>query len=295
MEPCLEFTVLASGSSGNALYVQSGATRILIDAGLSGRELQRRLREVTGRGLDELDAVVLTHEHVDHVRGLNQILKWTSVPVYATAGTWHQMAAVAAEWAASGRIRCVRAGEAWTLGAMTLTPFGVSHDAEEPVMYRIDAGGASLALVTDLGYVSDRVKDAVRGCGVYIFETNHDPEMLRSGRYPWRVKRRILGDKGHLSNEDAAVALAELVPSAQGRVQVFLAHLSEENNLPELAELTVRTVLADILGSEAERVDMHLTSRHAPSPLYPVLAPAQSRERQTSPATAYLPPPGITL
>jgi phosphoribosyl 1,2-cyclic phosphodiesterase len=262
----LEFSVLASGSSGNAIYIRTSETRVLLDAGISGRQLQQRLRGVADTDCSQLDAIVLTHEHVDHVRGLRQVMKFSSAPVYATEGTWHHVtAAEAPEWEGAARVRRVRDGETFEIGDLRITPFAVSHDAEEPVAYRFDAGGASLAVVTDLGYMSDHIKSVIQGCRCYVLETNHDVEMLRAGRYPWSVKRRILGDKGHLSNEDAALALLDLL--GDGETDVFLAHLSVENNLPDLAEITVASTLKEAKAAYGEQVTLHHTSREKATPL----------------------------
>ncbi|WP_157076171.1 MBL fold metallo-hydrolase [Alicyclobacillus kakegawensis] len=263
----LEFTVLASGSSGNALYIRTDRVQVLLDAGISGRQLQQRMRAAAGAEWAGLDAVLLTHEHVDHVRGLRQVLRSCTAPVYATEGTWHEVAAAdSAAAEESGRVHRVRAGEGFSIGDLRVIPFAVSHDAEEPVAYRFDTDGASLAVVTDLGYMSDGIKSVIQGCDAYVLEANHDVEMLRAGRYPWSVKRRILGDKGHLSNDDAAFALLDVL--ADRRVDVYLAHLSEENNLPELAELTVSSALGEMGVDCLERVRLHRTSRREATRLH---------------------------
>lgn len=249
--------MLASGSSGNAIYIRSPETSILLDAGISGKQISERLLAAAGCELGQLDAVLLTHEHIDHVRGVNQVLKKTRARVYATEGTWSQIAdkigdtQVVEPW--------VHAGNAFPVGDILVTPFAVSHDAEEPVAYRFDHDGTSLCVLTDSGYVNDSVKTVIRGCQCLVWESNHDTEMLRAGRYPWSVKRRILGDKGHLSNEDSAIALSDVLGSEE--VHVYLAHLSEQNNMPDLAELTVQSVLRDINPTFAEQVCLHRTSR----------------------------------
>ncbi|MCL6516031.1 MBL fold metallo-hydrolase [Alicyclobacillus sp.] len=261
----LQFSILASGSSGNAIYIQTERTRLLLDAGISARQIRDRMRSVGVDAFHDIDAVLLTHEHVDHVRGFPQVAKQTQARVYATEGTWHHTLASVDEWLGPERRETVRAGEPFSVGDIRVTPFSVSHDAEEPVAYRFDADGSSLTVLTDLGYVSDTIKDIVKGCQAYVWEANHDVEMLRSGRYPWHLKRRILGDKGHLSNEDAAVALADLVGDSV--MQVYLAHLSEENNLPDLAELTVHTILKECQPVYGDLVRLRRTSRTEATPL----------------------------
>lgn len=259
----LSFSVLASGSSGNALYIQTDETKVLLDAGISGKQLQARLQETAGTSLEDVQALLLTHEHIDHVRGLTQVLKLSEADVYTTAGTWSEVSASVEKHVGpdSGRnVNVIEAGLAFTIGDLRITPFSISHDAQEPVAYRFDCGLNSLAVVTDLGYMSDPIKSIIAGCQCYVLETNHDVNMLRVGRYPWSVKRRILGDKGHLSNQDAAVALSDLL--LDDPVDVYMAHLSEENNQPDLARLTVETVLREIKAGYVEQVRLRHTSRH---------------------------------
>lgn len=256
----MRFSVLASGSSGNAIYVESEETKLLLDAGISGKQIGVRLQESTGRSISDLDAVLITHEHVDHVRGIRQVAKHTeSAPIYATEGTWSQIAAGFRDDTVATRWNRVVADAKVVIGDITVTPFSVSHDAEEPVAYRFDSEGQSLTVVTDLGYMTDHIKSIIAGCQCYVLEANHDVDMLRAGRYPWSVKRRILSDKGHLSNTDSAIALADLLQNDE--VSVYLAHLSEENNQPDLAELTVSSVLREIRESYLEQVTLRRTSR----------------------------------
>jgi len=262
----LEFSVLASGSSGNALYIRSNQTHILLDAGISGKQLQQRLQQSTGQSLDGLDALLLTHEHIDHVRGLRQVVKQSRAQVYTTEGTWHQVGTPVEPDLKGREVHTVKAGQSFSIGNILVTPFAVSHDAEEPVAYRFDSEGSSLTVATDLGYVSDSIKEVISGCQSYVFESNHDVGMLRAGRYPWNIKRRILGDKGHLSNIDAAIALADLLGTRE--VDVYLAHLSEENNQPDLAELTVSSVLRELKDSYGDQVRLHRTSRHEATALH---------------------------
>ncbi|SIS75222.1 MBL fold metallo-hydrolase [Alicyclobacillus vulcanalis] len=257
----MQFCVLASGSNGNCLYLESGDTRILLDAGLSGRQLETRLRAQCERELREITAVLVTHEHDDHVKGLVQVAKKSEAPLFMTEGTYAGLPAKA-RIEERDRVVHIRPGESFVIGNVRVTPFSVSHDAEEPVAFRFDTDDGSLAVVTDLGYVSDHQRALLQGCDVYVFETNHDTEMLRAGPYPWHLKRRILGDKGHLSNVDAAYALIDIL--GESPAHVYLAHLSGENNLPELAELTVEQIVFDARPELADRVQLHRTSRQGP-------------------------------
>ncbi|QSO50899.1 MBL fold metallo-hydrolase [Alicyclobacillus curvatus] len=255
----LEFSVLASGSSGNSVYIKSESTKILLDAGISGKQLSERMASSSDAKLADIDALLITHEHIDHVRGLRQVVKQSKAKVYTTEGTWSQIGQSIPEERRS-QDTFVKADLSFQIGDITVTPFAVSHDAEEPVAYRFDHTSGSLCVLTDVGYVSDHIKQVIKGCQSYVWESNHDVEMLRAGRYPWSVKRRILGDKGHLSNQDAAIALADILGTES--VEVYLAHLSEENNMPELAEITFQSILRDIQPAYEEQVKLHRTSRH---------------------------------
>lgn len=268
----LSFSVLASGSSGNAIFVATESTRILLDAGISAKQLALRLKQTANLGFSDLSAVLVTHEHVDHVRGLRQVLKQSRAPLHLTEGSWSALASTLEEYPPE---RLVHSDASYDIGDIRVTPFTVSHDAEEPVAYRFDADGMRLAVVTDLGYVSDHIKSLLEGCDAYVFESNHDVDMLRAGRYPWSVKRRILGDKGHLSNTDAAVALLDVL--GDKAVDVYLAHLSEENNQPDLADLTVSSILTEAKAIYGEQVTLHRTSRYEPTPLATCLPHASKR------------------
>jgi phosphoribosyl 1,2-cyclic phosphodiesterase len=261
----LQFSVLSSGSSGNAIYIRTETTKILLDAGISAKLIQSRLQEVAGETIKDIDALLLTHEHIDHVRSVRQVSKLSQADVYSTEGTWHHVQTDVENVLSQDKLNLVKSDAPFVIGDIQVTPFAISHDAEEPVAYRFDAQGHSLAVVTDLGYVSDHIKSVIQGCQTYVWEANHDVGMLRAGRYPWSVKRRILGDKGHLSNQDAAVALGDILGDEV--VHVYLAHLSEENNQPDLAELTVQSVLQEMKARFGEQVELHRTGRTHPTAL----------------------------
>jgi len=257
------FFLLASGSTGNAVYIESGKTKILLDAGVGIRQLQASFKEI-GVAFEELDAVFITHEHSDHVRGLAALVRKVNVPVYATAGTWSHIARL---WRAEENVtaRVLQAGSALTLGEFAFEPFALSHDAEEPVGFCIYAGNEKLVLATDLGYASAKVKEATRGANAYILETNHDVDLLRAGSYPWHLKRRILGDKGHLSNAHSAEYLLDVL--TENTQTVYLAHLSRENNRPELAHDVIARALISVHKEVRERIRLCVTSPVAPTEL----------------------------
>jgi phosphoribosyl 1,2-cyclic phosphodiesterase len=225
----IEVTILGSGSSGNATLVRSPRSSLLIDAGFSCRQLRLRLAEC-GWSVAKLDAILVTHEHTDHIAGLRVLCAGHRIPVFATEATH-----AGRELAAAG-ISCVesfRAGEEFKVGDMVIHPFSVPHDAVDPVGFVVSVNGIRYGHVTDIGSPTALVRHHLRGCHLLALETNHDPAMLIDGPYPWFLKQRIMSRLGHLSNPDASALLSEVSgPELQA---VFLAHLSLENNTPDLA------------------------------------------------------------
>ena len=234
----LRFCCLGSGSEGNALVVEAGdglqTTRVLLDNGFNGRQLRLRLARV-GLAIEDLDAVVLTHEHSDHVGGLRAVLRHTRLPVYCSAGT-------ACATSLQAAFTEVVAGEFVAIGAMRLVPFPVAHDAAEPLQYVFSDGDRRLGVLTDVGAPSAAVIDALAGVDALLIECNHDVEMLRASAYPPFLKARILGDLGHLSNVQAAALLQRL---DRRRLSLVAAgHLSRRNNHPRLAQAALAAGLA---------------------------------------------------
>jgi phosphoribosyl 1,2-cyclic phosphodiesterase len=233
----LEVCLLASGSKGNAIYIGSGGSRILIDAGLSGREIQGRLGSIGVSG-EDLDALLVTHEHTDHCRGLGPLARKFALPVYL-----HPLTRLALPSLGKvGVINEFEAGDCFILKDFRVETFPLSHDAAAPVGYTVETREGKIGIATDLGIATRLVADRLRGCRVLILESNHDEEMLRDGPYPWPLKQRIRSNHGHLSNTASARLLEDLL--WEGLDAVFLAHLSEVNNHPSLAEACARDVLA---------------------------------------------------
>lgn len=239
----LRFTSLGSGSSGNATLVQAQArdgerpTRLLVDCGLPPRQLAARL---AARGLTpaDIDAVFVTHEHSDHVGGVLALQRRYGTAVWASAGTWAQ--ATAKTDSAPGCHRA-RSGETITIGALTMQPFAVPHDAAEPLQLTCSDGRSRLGILTDLGEPTDAVTQALQGCDALLLECNHDPDLLSASAYPTWLKRRIAGARGHLANHQSAAVLdACRHPQLQ---HVVAAHLSRQNNRPDLALTALRGVL----------------------------------------------------
>ena len=230
----MEFYTLASSSAGNAALVCHENTHILIDAGISCRRITQSLAALS-LTLDDLDGILITHEHVDHVRALGTLQKKHAVPLYASFGT-----AAALDYPAP-YLHAFAADETFTIKDLQIRSFRTSHDAKESVGYRIESSDGSLAVLTDTGFITDDAHDAALGADMLLLESNHDVIMLKNGSYPYYLKQRILGECGHLSNEAAAEFAVECVRA--GTSDILLAHLSDENNSPQLAEYTVGRAL----------------------------------------------------
>ncbi|MBB6454452.1 phosphoribosyl 1,2-cyclic phosphodiesterase [Salirhabdus euzebyi] len=262
----LHFSVLASGSSGNAFYIGTDKQKLLVDAGLSGKQLEKLFYEVNIEP-SALDGILVTHEHSDHVKGLGILARRYNLPIYANEKTWEAMQKNIGEIKLDQKF-IFQMETTKTFGDMEVESFGVSHDAAEPMFYVFHHAGKKVALVTDTGYVSERIKKTVENADAYIFEANHDIEMLRMGRYPWNVKRRILGDLGHVSNEDSAIALTDIIGNQTKRI--YLAHLSKDNNMKELARMSVTQILDERGFHMDKNIEIHDTDPSMPTPIYKV-------------------------
>jgi len=231
----LKFCVLASGSSGNSALVATERTRILVDAGLSVRELTRRLAEI-GESADSLDAVLITHEHSDHVSGLCRLLRCRKkakrpLPAYLT-----RLTAPVIDWEECEPVlETFQAGSSFRIGDIEIDSFTIPHDARDPVGFCFRAEGVKIAMATDLGYLPDSIKFHLRSADVLLLESNHDLEMLKVGPYPWSVKQRVMGRNGHLSNSVVCEYLqSDFAASVQA---LILGHISDQNNHPELVRM----------------------------------------------------------
>lgn len=260
----MHFSVLASGSTGNAFYIGTEQQKLLVDAGLSGKQLERVMSQVDVDPHD-LNGILVTHEHSDHIKGLGILARRYNLPIYANEKTWKamegQIGKITTDQKFEFSMETVKA-----FGDLEVESFGVSHDAAEPMFYVFHHNGKKVALVTDTGYVSERIKKTVEDADAYIFESNHDVEMLRMGRYPWNVKRRILGDKGHVSNEDSALALTDIIGNSTKRI--YLAHLSQDNNMKDLARMSVGNMLKERGIPLGNAIDLFDTDPNHATPIY---------------------------
>ena len=237
-------SILASGSSGNATLLETQRTCLLIDAGLGKKETLRRLAAL-GQRLDRLDGILISHEHTDHSSGLVQILdQWRST-VYLTQPTHRELQRILPGELGKqiDRVEYIHAGQRFAVGDIEVAAFSVPHDAADPVAFTFRAEGSKVALVTDLGYLPELVKYHLRDSDCLILESNHDLEMLKVGPYPWYVKQRVMSRTGHLSNHSVSEFLADAEGfDARARCLV-LAHLSEQNNTPDVARITAEEAL----------------------------------------------------
>jgi len=224
----LAVCVLASGSKGNAIYISDGQTSILLDAGLSGVEIERRLA-VRGLRPDDLDAIIVSHEHADHIRGVGILSRRYRLPVYINPAT----ARAAPQLGRLHEIRSFACGRRFHVRQLSIRPFSISHDARDPAGFIFTQSGVSIGIATDLGVATTLVAEHLKGCRLLILEANHDPEMLETGPYPWPLKQRIKSRAGHLSNQESKTLLEQL--QHKHLQHVILAHLSENNNTPEKA------------------------------------------------------------
>jgi phosphoribosyl 1,2-cyclic phosphodiesterase len=242
----VSITVLASGSSGNCTLVSSSSTRLLVDAGLSCKEIMRRMK-LCGEDPSCIDAILITHEHGDHVAGLHVLAKKLKVPVYMTGATHESYRRWARDSAGNKvtleRLESFASGRAFHVGDVLVLPFTIPHDAIDPVGFTFVSEGIKVGVCTDLGYIPPNVRDHLRHCNILMIESNHDVEQLRGGPYPWSVKQRVMSNVGHLSND----ALAKYLTSDYdgGAEFLILAHLSEKNNHPEIARMTAERALGE--------------------------------------------------
>jgi phosphoribosyl 1,2-cyclic phosphodiesterase len=264
----VSLTVLASGSRGNSAMVCSSRTRILVDAGISCRETFKRLKSI-GDDPHQLSAIVITHEHSDHVAGLAVLARKLNIPIFMTGATHHSWARSerdsTGELPSLAQLEIFHAGHSFYIGDIAVTPFTIPHDAADPVGFTFRAEGVKMAVATDLGYLPPNVCDHLRGTDVLVMESNHDLEMLRVGPYPWSVKQRVMSRVGHLSNHALADFFSDGYDGSAS--YIVLAHLSEQNNHPELARGAAekalgsrRTLLRNrvMLAAQAEAVHIQL-------------------------------------
>lgn len=233
----MELCSIASGSSGNCIFVGTDRASVLVDAGISGKRVEMGLRSID-RCAADMDGILITHEHSDHIKGLGVLARRYKLPIYATAGTIRAMSTMSGLGKMpDGIFHEIRADEDFLIQDMTVKPFTIAHDAAEPVGYRFECGDKSVGIATDLGHYDNYTVEHLTRLDALLLEANHDVHMLQVGGYPYYLKQRILGDRGHLSNENAGRLLCRLLHD--NLKTVLLGHLSKENNYEKLAYETV--------------------------------------------------------
>ena len=255
---------LASGSSGNCIYIGSSGTHLLVDIGISGKKAESALNTIGLTGKD-INGILITHEHSDHIQGLGVFSRKYGIPMYATWATIEAIGSIKSLGNIdSSLFKIVRADEIFNVGDITINPMHISHDAADPVAYRLSCGGKNMAVCTDLGCYNDYTVDCLTGMDAMGLEANHDIRMLEQGPYPYPLKRRILGELGHLSNEASGRLLSSVLNDTIRKI--FLGHLSLENNYPDLAFESVRMEIT--MGDNPYRAsdfDISVAKRDVPS------------------------------
>ena len=265
----MRFLNIASGSTGNVSYIGSDHTHILVDTGVSRKRILEGLREA-GLTLQDIDAILITHEHIDHIQGLGVLARRYHIPIYATPGTAEYLLTSKQ----TGRIdiellHLIEPDVAFTIRDVTVTPFRIWHDAAQPVGYRMSDGRKDVAVATDMGCYDDYITEHLMNLSGLVLEANHDVNMLQAGPYPWPLKQRILGQYGHLSNEHAGRLLCDILNDHMEAI--LLGHLSKENNYEALAMATVAAEIAmRDLPYEAQDLPISVAGRYVPSKLYEI-------------------------
>ncbi|AEV70599.1 MBL fold metallo-hydrolase [Acetivibrio clariflavus] len=235
----IKFCSLYSGSSGNSLFISDGRTKMLIDSGISGKRIIEALVAI-GENPSELSAILVTHEHSDHIKGVGILSRKFDIPIYANENTWNAMEQAIGPVNIKNKM-CFCNCEEFKIGNICIKAFPIPHDAVDPVGFNFFLGSKKITTATDIGHITKELISHLMGSDLLFIESNHDVEMLKVGPYPWPLKKRILGERGHLSNEMAGKVVAHL--AKKGTKKFLLGHLSRENNFPELAYRTVCNVL----------------------------------------------------
>ncbi|ELH1842436.1 MBL fold metallo-hydrolase [Staphylococcus pseudintermedius] len=257
-------SVLASGSTGNATYVESDKGSLLVDVGLTGKKMEALFEQID-RKISDLSGILVTHEHSDHIKGLGVLARKYGLPVYANEKTWTCIDKKDSKIPLDQKF-VFNPHETKSIAGFDIESFNVSHDAIDPQFYIFHNNYKKFTMITDTGYVSERMKGMIRGSDAFMFESNHDVDMLRMCRYPWKTKQRILSDMGHVSNEDAAHAMNDVITGQTKRI--YLSHLSQDNNMKDLARMSVSQILQAHDIDTVNEVKLCDTDKAIPTPIY---------------------------
>ncbi|GFP78221.1 MBL fold metallo-hydrolase [Clostridium fungisolvens] len=256
------FCSLYSGSSGNSIFVRSDSGKVLIDAGLPGKKIDSALSEI-GQNPSEIDGIFITHEHSDHIKGIGVLSRKYNIPIYANEATWNAMENQVGK-IKEENIRIIDKRSTIEVKDLEIKCFNIPHDAAGPMGYTIRSKGRSVSVATDFGTFTEEIKENIKDSEVILLESNHDIQMLKYGPYPYPLKRRILSEIGHLSNEDCGKAIVDILRGDEPK-KIILGHLSNTNNHPDLAFQTVLNVLNDNNIKDGKDVYLTLADRHKPS------------------------------
>lgn len=258
----MKFCSLYSGSSGNSIFIGSDKAKILIDAGLPGKKIDEALKQI-GQNPSEIDGIFITHEHIDHIKGVGVLSRKYDIPIYAPHDTWVAMESIIGK-VKEHNVKVMDRRSSLSIADIDIKSFIIPHDAASPVGYTINSGTKQASIVTDFGVFTKEIEYNIKDSKIILIESNYNPQMLDFGPYPYNLKQRIKGIEGHLSNEDCGEAIVKILKNGLGK-EIILGHLSNTNNTPELAELTVKDTLAQNDIKIGEDVFLSLANRHNPS------------------------------
>ena len=258
----MKFCSLYSGSSGNSIFIASDNAKVLIDAGLAGKKIDDALKHI-GEESSSIDGIFITHEHIDHIKGVGVLSRKYDIPIYANDNTWAVMEKNIGK-IKEHNIRIMDRRSSITINDLEIRSFNIPHDAIAPVGYTVSYAGKNASVVTDFGVFTEEIRDNIIDSDIILLESNHDVNMLRMGPYPYKLKLRVLGENGHLTNEDCGSAIVSLLKNDKKK-QIVLGHLSGTNNHPDLAYQTVVDVLSANGIRPGDDVILQLASRHNPS------------------------------
>lgn len=258
----MKFCSLYSGSSGNSIFIASDNAKVLIDAGLAGKKIDDALKHI-GEESSSIDGIFITHEHIDHIKGVGVLSRKYDIPIYANDNTWAVMEKNIGK-IKEHNIRIMDRRSSIAIKDLEIRSFNIPHDAIAPVGYTVSSAGKNASVVTDFGVFTEEIRDNIIDSDIILLESNHDVNMLRMGPYPYKLKLRVLGENGHLSNEDCGSAIVSLLKNDKKK-QIVLGHLSGTNNHPDLAYQTVVDVLSANGIRPGDDVILQLASRHNPS------------------------------
>lgn len=256
------FCSLYSGSSGNSMFIASDKAKILIDAGLPGKKIDAALQEIK-QNPNELDGIFITHEHSDHIKGVGVLSRKYDIPIYANADTWCAMESSLGK-VKEHNMKVIDKRSVTEIGDMSVKAFNIPHDAVAPMGYTVNSSEKSISVATDFGTFTREIYDNIKDSEVILLESNHDVNMLKFGPYPYNLKRRILSEIGHLSNDDCGNAIVELYKCSTNK-KIILGHLSNTNNQPDLAYQTVLNVLSENGIKQKKDIILTMANRHSPS------------------------------